>query len=811
MRRLSPVRESDLKHLPSGPYLIIDDNSEAGLYIQRSLKAEGLQARLLILEEGHSAPILEEDITRFSTIKQLDSLLDQFEYQTVIHLAGSGITEGLLSQSSEKLAQLLDTHIYSAFRVAQGLIKSKVSDKKYFQVTARGGHFGLERHEKVWEAQAGLGGFLRCFAKEHPEIKCRSLDFEPYNDEVSAEDRAGHLLLELRQDHGFEEVGYKEDERWTQVPVLEHPNPPLEEDSSTDLELKPNDVVVVTGGARGITATMVRELGSKLPLKFALLGRSPLEVPELKDFDLTPGLNQNELKTQIFTAMRSKGIKVTPRDVERLANKKAAIDEIQEQLRALRDNGCKATYYSVDVQDVEALKDVFKQVTQDLGPIRGLIHGAGVLRDKFIADKTQEQFQQVLSTKVLGLARLFESLDHEQLRLVVMFSSVAGKFGNVGQSDYAVANEILSQFCLQNPLSNCRFLAIDWGALAGGMVTPELARKFEAEGVVLIPPSVGADFFTHEILHGTPQTREIILGGKHGLELSQGEDDSLKPPMRVMLSLDPQEEPILKDHVLKDPVLPMAMSLEFLAQAASDMFPNLSLTSINDLKVHHGLSFPDGPGELHLECEDISLSDVEGRAVLIKAYEISKDKKILSYEAVVRLGLSHATPEDPPSGLDKDRLKIGLDEAYDRYLFHGPSLQCVRSIEGISSNGLVATIKTSVPKDLVIDSPYSEWLTDPRVLDGMAQLGLIWLGETQGCIGIPQELKEYVQLQPFDGSEVRCYLKIDELNKAAFSTSVDFWFTNDDEDVLAYGRGWKAIFNESFNAFTTAGKRQGKG
>ena len=85
--------------------------------------------------------------------------------------------------------------------------------------------------------------------------------------------------------------------------------------------------------------------------------------------------------------------------------------------------------------------------------------------------------------------------------------------------------------------------------------------------------------------------------------------------------------------------------------------------------------------------------------------------------------------------------------------------------------GLVATIKTSVPKDLVVDSPYSDWITDPRVLDGMAQLGLIWLGETQGCIGIPQGLKEYVQLQPFDGSEVRCYLKIDKLNKASFSTS----------------------------------------
>ena len=289
--------------------------------------------------------------------------------------------------------------------LAQSLIKSTASNKNFFQVTARGGHFGLEKHEKVWEAQAGLAGFLRCFAKEHPEIKCRILDFEPYSKDTSAEDRAGHLLLELQQDHGFEEVGYKLDERWTQVPVLEHPINP-QEDSFTDLQLRPNDVVVVTGGARGITATMVRELGSKLPLKFVLLGRS-LVVPELKDFDLAPGLTQNELKTKIFSALKASGAKVTPREVERLANKKIAIDEIEDQLNSLNDYGCVAKYYSVDVQLCSFAESCFLEVTNDLGPIRGLIHGAGVLRDKFVADKTLDQFQQVLSTKSFGFVASF--------------------------------------------------------------------------------------------------------------------------------------------------------------------------------------------------------------------------------------------------------------------------------------------------------------------------------------------------------------------------------------------------------------------
>ena len=122
------------------------------------------------------------------------------------------------------------------------------------------------------------------------------------------------------------------------------------------------------------------------------------------------GLTTNELKTKIFAALKASGAKVTPREVERLANRKAAVDEIQEQIKALTNCGCQAKYYSVDVQDVASLKTVFSEVTNELGPIRGLIHGAGVLRDKFVSDKTLDQFQQVLSTKVLGLARLLKVL-----------------------------------------------------------------------------------------------------------------------------------------------------------------------------------------------------------------------------------------------------------------------------------------------------------------------------------------------------------------------------------------------------------------
>ena len=103
MRRLSPVREEDLKTLPAGPYLIIDDCSEAGLYVQKP-ESRRFISKTFVIEDGHEAPVFQQDVVRFSTLEQLDSLLDDFQYQSVIHLAGSGLTDGILSQSSEELA-----------------------------------------------------------------------------------------------------------------------------------------------------------------------------------------------------------------------------------------------------------------------------------------------------------------------------------------------------------------------------------------------------------------------------------------------------------------------------------------------------------------------------------------------------------------------------------------------------------------------------------------------------------------------------------------------------------------------------------
>lgn len=99
----------------------------------------------------------------------------------------------------------------------------------------------------------------------------------------------------------------------------------------------------------------------------------------------------------------------------------------------------------------------------------GIIHGAGNLADKRIEKKTLDDLRSVFDVKVRGLENLLQALEPSQLRQVILFSSVSGFFGNAGQTDYALANEILNKFSWL-PLAGKQrpvLRAINWGPWDG--------------------------------------------------------------------------------------------------------------------------------------------------------------------------------------------------------------------------------------------------------------------------------------------------------------------------------------------------------
>ncbi|MEL7028005.1 MAG: KR domain-containing protein, partial [Pseudomonadota bacterium] len=120
-----------------------------------------------------------------------------------------------------------------------------------------------------------------------------------------------------------------------------------------------------------------------------------------------------------------------------------------------------------------------------------------VLADKYIEEKTPEQFAHVFETKVDGFGRLLAATADDPLRFIVAFTSVAAQFGNVGQTDYAAANEVLNKVCQAEAYRRkgaCLVRAINWGAWEGGMVSPELARHMKELDFKLIPLDGGAAY-----------------------------------------------------------------------------------------------------------------------------------------------------------------------------------------------------------------------------------------------------------------------------------------------------------------------------
>ncbi len=185
--------------------------------------------------------------------------------------------------------------------------------------------------------------------------------------------------------------------------------------------------------------------------------------------------------------------------------------EVRATLADLERAGATVRYAALDITDREALRRELAAARQEWGPITGLIHGAGVIADKRIADKTDDQFDRVYATKVAGLRALLDATASDPLELLCVFSSVAARYGNPGQCDYAMANEVLNQVACaeQQRRPSCRVRALGWGPWEAGMVTASYAAYFTSLGVPLIPLAAGAQAFVAEL--GTADDAAQVL------------------------------------------------------------------------------------------------------------------------------------------------------------------------------------------------------------------------------------------------------------------------------------------------------------
>jgi acyl transferase domain-containing protein len=455
-------------------------------------------------------------------------------------------------------------------------------------------------------------------------------------------------------------------------------------------QVSPSSVFVVSGGAKGITAQCTIKLAQQQPCKFILLGRSELLATE-PDY-VRDCLEDAALKKRIMENLLAQGEKPTPMSVQKIFNQITSSREIKKTLAAIEEAGAKAEYISVDVTDTVALQQKLSAAVQRLGAITGIIHGAGNLADKLIEKKTAQDFEKVYTAKVQGLENLLNCVNPQQLQHLVLFSSVSGFYGNIGQTDYAIANEILNKSALRFKQSypQSHVVAINWGGWDSGMVTPELKKAFAERGIEIIPVEVGTQMLVNELHPAYHETAQVVIG--KGMSPPPMPLDTELRSYRLRRRMTLAENPFLHDHTIADsPVLPATCAMSWMINACEETYPGYRYLSCKDFQVLKGITFNSAlADEYILELQETAKSD--GEFIEFKTTILSKNaqgRTHYHFRALIRLVAK--MPEAPiytDMDLSEDGIITTTGKGFyqngDSSLFHGPAFQQITRVLNIS-------------------------------------------------------------------------------------------------------------------------------
>lgn len=463
----------------------------------------------------------------------------------------------------------------------------------------------------------GMLGMFLSAAQEYPSVQFRTLGIDRDTDLRAALRGAldrGYPMVETLHHGGkvFTSEG--------------HVAPSVFKDLSS-LNLKPEDVIVMSGGAAGITAHLARSLVPFMP-RLVFLGRTPLDP---------------------FHPAKSRP---RPLSCEATTSDPKA-SEIARTLADLHSSGIEATYHTCDVTDPEAVRAVMGEVANRYGRIDGIVHGAGVLRDGPLSQMTPDDFSMVTDVKFLGAWNLFSAAEGAGLRFFIALSSAAAIQGNPGQANYAAANRMMSALLryLHRKKSAIRFKALMLPPVEGaGMAEdPEIRELMRRKGVAYIHVNELAGLFCRELfvapadddwvmfMRRLPSVRTSLLndtirpslsGELHGSTVSFSPEDF--PMIEGIASLDIRREELaafrsfslekdlwITDHkpfkFIKHPLVSAAMVLETFMEAARILYPHLRVQGVRQVRLMDMIQCPHGvprPSRISCRRADTGLREV---------------------------------------------------------------------------------------------------------------------------------------------------------------------------------------------------------
>ena len=497
---------------------------------------------------------------------------------------------------------------------------------------------------------------------------------------------ADWIAAEMAAVEGYSEACYDE-AGVRRVPVLRL----LAQDGeSGPLPLGPDDVLLVTGGGKGIAAECALDLARATGVRLALLGRS---LP-------------------------------------------AADAELAANLERMAAAGVRALYLPADVTDSLAVAAAVARAEADLGPITALLHGAGTNHPRKLADLDETAMRRTFAPKTAGLANVLAAVDPGRLRLLVTFGSIIARLGLPGEADYSVANEWLARaterFAREHPA--CRCLALEWSVWSGVGMGERLGtvESLRAQGISPIPAETGLALLRDLISRSLPAI-SVVVTGRFGepptLEVERPELPLLRYLERprvyipgVELVVDSEvsadTDPHLADHVFRgEPLFAAVLGMEAMAQAAMTL---LGRTSPDEIPVFEEVVFQR------------PVAVPPGRSTTIRVAALVRTPETVEvvlrdestgfaadhFRAVYRFGAAHdLTPRLIAPFRASDDARVALDPGSDLYggvLFHRGRfrrvegyrrLRATECLADISRDGSTAWFGSYLPDRLLLGDP----------------------------------------------------------------------------------------------------------
>ncbi|MEF3279981.1 MAG: SDR family NAD(P)-dependent oxidoreductase, partial [Elusimicrobiota bacterium] len=740
--REMPVKDEIIKKLdPARAALIIGENIELIKLFRTEFSKLGLNS---IVITSTDTKIRDSYIVDFNNLKEVEELIKTLSSK--YNISGIAYLMGMIEKSLDSNTNPfndLKYYVMPLFLSAKYFASSLNNPTKdcstfIIMTTNVDGGFGYLTKESYDPIYAAIYGVGLCLRKEHNKSVVKIIDFPKGYDMQSMVKRSFYEIQysDLRCAVSYNLKGRRHT-------LLAIPCAINRKEEVFNLKKKK---IIITGAGRGLGSLFAKIASYRWKSDIIIMDIINLNGDSAKFAEMS----EKELidyKNNVLTSeLKKKYEKLTPVILEKEFGAIKDGANLYKTISEIESLGSKVYYYQCDLNDIEKFRQVIAEIKEKFGKVDGIIHFAGLERSKLVVDKTLDEFFLIFNTKANSAINFWKENIIKENGLWVMVSSVAGKFGNFGQTDYAAASDYISKFAINLYNKGARAFAIDMTAIANiGMGTrPGVEAFLKSQKVDFLYPEEVMNALADEISYG--EFSEVIYSGSLGnLDLDKQlqyeenfpsgcleKDNNLKfhfhekiiqnsdsSGFKAQKKLSVESENYLLDHAINEtPVFPGVMGLETFAQTVSAYIGNFPL-KLNNIAFKLPIKLlKNKPIIINIEAqksEDSINMKISSDFINSKGIKMGDTRIHFTADYLINQALEFKKVELPSI---KNKYKTDKETIYKIY-FHGPSFQVLDGIIDADRDSVLAVFKR--PQKKLLGNKDFDYCFHPLVIEAMFQ------------------------------------------------------------------------------------------